>query len=42
MFINNSYALLRGAFLRIDFARMGASFLFGSLGIQALQVSQEA
>lgn len=42
MFINNNGALLRHTFLYIEFARMGASFLFRLLGSQALQASREA
>jgi hypothetical protein len=42
MFVKINFAVLRHTFLYIEFARMGASFLFGLLGSQALQASQEA
>ena len=42
MFINNNCALLRGAFLCVEFALMGASSLFNSLGGQALRFLHEA
>jgi hypothetical protein len=42
MFINNNCALLRGAFMCIEFDLMGASFQLGSRSGQALQVLKEA